>query len=93
MSATIGTGLSATIRRRARALCSSGTDTRTMSAPASAAAQTCSAVAGASVVGVVVMVCTLIGAPPPTGTSPTMIRRLSRRAMLRQGRTLFSNIA
>jgi hypothetical protein len=34
-----------------------------------------------SVVGVLVIVCTLIGAPPPTGTGPTWMRREARRSM------------
>ena len=79
MSATIGTGLSRTISFSAFELASSGTETRTISAPASAAACTCATVAFTSDVSVLVMVCTLIGAPPPTGTLPTMIWRLSRR--------------
>ncbi len=44
-------------------------------------------VAGASAVMVFVIVCTEIGASPPTGTLPTMICRDLRRWMLRQGRT------
>jgi hypothetical protein len=43
-------------------------------------------VAAASLVSVLVMVCTEIGALPPTGTLPTMIWRDGRRAMSRQGR-------
>src|SRR4029079_17850170 len=43
-------------------------------------------VASASSVGVLVIVCTLIGASPPTGTEPTMICRDLRRSMSRQGR-------
>ena len=86
MSATIGTGLSRTISFSAFELASSGTETRTMSAPASAARCTCSMVALTSVVTVLVMVWTEIGASPPTGTFPTMIWRDLRRSMLRQGR-------
>ena len=33
-----------------------------------------------------VIVCTLMGASPPTGTEPTMICRERRRSMFRQGR-------
>ena len=77
MSATIGTGLSRTMSRSAREEASSGTETRTMSAPASAQASTWAMVAAASEVSVLVMVCTEIGASPPTGTGPTMIRRVS----------------
>ena len=86
MSATIGTGLSRTISRKARVDSSSGVETRTISAPASAAAMTCASVAATSVVAVFVIVCTVIGASPPTGTRPTMICRDRRRSMLRQGR-------
>jgi hypothetical protein len=32
------------------------------------------------------MVCTVIGASPPTGTFPTMIWRDLRRSIVRQGR-------
>jgi hypothetical protein len=35
---------------------------------------------------VLVIVCTVIGASPPTGTLPTMILRDFRRSMFRQGR-------
>lgn len=45
----------------------------------------CSIVAFASEVSVLVMVWTEIGASPPTGTDPTWICRLGRRAMSRQG--------
>ena len=45
-----------------------------------------SMVAAASVVGVLVIDWTLIGASPPTATEPTMIWRLLRRSMWRQGR-------
>src|SRR6185369_14139459 len=41
--------------------------------------------ATASAVGVLVMVWTVIGASPPTGTDPTMICRLLRRMIVRQG--------
>ena len=44
-------------------------------------------VAATSVVSVLVIVCTLIGASPPTGTAPTWMRRDLRRSMFRQGRT------
>ena len=58
-------------------------------APAAAQQFTCSIVAFASVVSVFVIVCTLIGASPPTATRPTWIWRLLRRSMLRQGRMWF----
>ena len=41
----------------------------------------CAIVAAASSVGVLVMVCTVIGESPPTGTLPTMIWREARRAI------------
>ena len=40
-------------------------------------------VAPASAVGVFVIVCTVIGAPPPTGTGPTITCRDLRRTMSR----------
>ena len=57
-----------------------------MSTPASSQRRIWSIVAFASEVGVLVMVCTVTGASPPTGTLPTMIWRLWRRMMSRQGR-------
>ena len=66
-----------------------GQDTRMMSVPASSQRRIWSIVAATSSVGVLVMVCTLIGASPPTGTLPTMIWRLIRRSIVRQGRTAF----
>jgi hypothetical protein len=70
----------------ASVLALSGQDTRTMSAPASSQRRIWSIVAAASEVGVLVIVCTLTGASPPTGTEPTMICRDLRRSMSRQGR-------
>jgi len=69
----MGTETLGTISFSAFELASSGTEIRTISAPASAAACTCSIVAFTSVVSVLVIVCTEIGASPPTGTLPTMI--------------------
>jgi hypothetical protein len=85
MSATIGTGLSRTISRSARVEASSGVETRTMSAPASAAAWTWATVAATSVVGVGHR---LHGDRRVAADRnvPTMMRRDGRRAMLRQGR-------
>ena len=60
-----------------------------MSAPASSQRRIWSIVAPASEVGVLVIVCTVIGASPPTGTLPTMICRLVRRWIVRQGRISF----
>jgi len=51
-----------------------------MSAPALYSRSICASVACASRVSVLVMDCTEIGAPPPTGTGPTMMRRDLRRA-------------
>ena len=73
MSATSGTRLARAICRNAAVDASSGQDTRTMSAPTSSHCRICSMVAFASSVGVFVIVCTVIGASPPTGTRPTMI--------------------
>src|SRR6476659_6358410 len=86
MSATIGTRAARTISLRAAVLATSGQETRMMSAPASSQRRICSIVALASEVGVLVIVWTLIGASPPTGTEPTMICRDLRRAISRQGR-------
>ena len=58
MSATSGTGESASISGRALAEASSGTDTLTREAPADARARICPRVALTSVVGVLVMDCT-----------------------------------
>ncbi len=73
-------------RAAPRVLSSSGVETRTISAPATAQRWICSIVAATSVVSVLVIVCTEIGASPPTSTLPTRICRDSRRSMLRQGR-------
>ena len=81
MSATIGTFTAGTMCFSASALSWSGQDTRTMSTPASSARLICAMVPGMSVVSVLVMVCTVIGASPPTGTAPTWIWRDLRRSM------------
>src|SRR5437868_13492058 len=86
MSATIGTRAARTISFNAAVASAVGQDTRTMSAPASSQRRICSIVAFASSVGVLVIVWTLIGASPPTGTEPTMIWRDLRRPISRQGR-------
>src|SRR3546814_19229062 len=75
MSATIGTLAARTISFSAAVDSSSGQDTRMMSAPASSQRLIWSIVAFASGVGVLVIVCTVTGASPPTGTFPTMICR------------------
>ena len=59
-----------------------------MSAPASSSSRIWPMVALASLVTVLVMDCTEMGASPPTSTEPTRILRLLRRSIMRQGRTL-----
>src|SRR4051812_10050480 len=86
MSATIGTRLARTICFSAAVLSTSGHETRMMSTPASSQRRIWSIVARGSLVAVLVIVCTVTGASPPTGTLPTMIWRLCRRTMSRQGR-------
>ena len=49
-----------------------------MSAPATSSRRIWAIVASTSAVGVLVIDCTVIGAPPPTGTEPTWICRLWR---------------
>ena len=71
MSATIGTVTCRTICFNASADSWSGQETRTISAPASSSARTCATVASTSLVTVLVIDCTVIGASPPTGTLPT----------------------
>src|SRR5690606_28704780 len=58
-----------------------GTETRTMSAPAASRRWIWPTVASTSQVSVLVMLCTEIGASPPTGTLPTQILRDRRRLM------------
>src|SRR5215467_81641 len=56
-----------------------GTATRTIWQPAAVSSAICWRVELTSEVSVVVIDCTETGAPPPTGTDPTMICRLCRR--------------
>src|SRR5512134_1566232 len=79
MSAITGTGEASRIFRKARAAPSSGTATRTISHPSRASDRIWSTVARTFRVSVFVMLCTETGAPPPTGTSPTRIRRVFLR--------------
>src|SRR3546814_11272953 len=79
MSATSGTWAARAILRRLAVDSSVGQETRMMSAPTPSQRRIWSIVAAASSVGVLVIVCTVIGASPPTGTLPTMICRLLRR--------------
>jgi len=71
MSATMGTVTSGMIFFSAAVDSSSGQEIRTMSAPATSKARTWSMVPWMSVVRVLVMDWTVIGASPPTGTLPT----------------------
>src|SRR5450756_2524266 len=75
MSAMMGAGASRTRCANAGASAAVGRLTRTSSQPAATSARTCASVAAASPVLVHVIDCTATGAPPPTGTEPTMIRR------------------
>ena len=79
MSAMIGIGDLATICGKASASSWLGTATRTMSQPAAVSSAICCSVAGTFAVSVLVIDCTEMGAPPPTGTGPTMMRRDLRR--------------
>src|SRR4051794_21763426 len=76
MSAITGIGDCSTIVLRASTSLSRGTAQRTRSPPASAIAWIWRIVASRSAVSVLVIDCTATGAPPPIGTSPTMIWRL-----------------
>src|SRR3954466_5251729 len=64
-----------------------GTATRTIWQPEAVSSAICCKVALMSAVSVVVIDCTLTGAPPPTGTEPTMILRLCRRGASAGGGT------
>ena len=68
-------GASRTRRANAGASSAVGRLTRTISQPAATSARTCASVASASPVRVHVIDCTATGAPPPTCTAPTMMRR------------------
>ena len=57
-----------------------GTATRTIWQPEAVSSAICCRVAFTSAVSVVVIDCTVTGAPPPTGTEPTMIWREFRRS-------------
>ena len=83
MSATTGMVAALTIALSAAVESSSGQLTRTMSQPTSSTRRIWSIVALTSAVGVLVIVCTVIGAPSPTGTDPTITRRLFRRCTSR----------
>src|SRR5579875_3719351 len=76
MSATRGMWMRCLICLSASAAWRSGTATRTISHPAASRAWICATVASTSRVSVVVMDCTAMGAPPPTGTFPMYTRRV-----------------
>ncbi len=82
MSATSGTGEPTTMAGSAEAASPSGTASRTTPAPSAARARICASVASTSVVWVVVIDCTTTGAPSPTGTGPTWMRRVFRRSAI-----------
>src|SRR5215218_1901110 len=79
MSATTGMVDLAAIAGRAAASSVSGTATRTMSQPVAASSAICCKVPLMSAVLVMVIDWTLTGAPSPTATLPTLIRRERRR--------------
>src|SRR5665648_669866 len=68
-------GASRTRRANAGASSAAGCELVRVSLPTATSARTCASVAAASPVLVHVIDCTATGAPPPTGTEPTMIRR------------------
>ena len=59
-----------------------GTAQRTMSQPAASSAQISSSVACTSAVSVLVIDCTVIGAPPPTLSVAELICRVLRRVIM-----------
>ena len=76
MSAMTGIGEPARIFANAAAAFASGTATRAISHPSRASDRICATVARTSRVSVFVMLWTVTGAPPPTGTPPTRMRRV-----------------
>src|SRR5476651_1822042 len=79
MSATSGTLTSCLMRPKASAASMSGTEIRTMSTPAASRRLIWATVAATSLVSLLVMLCTAMGASPPNGTEPTQILRDTRR--------------
>src|SRR3990167_4906398 len=79
ISASSGRLTCCLILPKASAASMSGTEMRTISAPASCRRRTWATVAATSLVSVLVMLCTAMGASPPTGTEPTQILRVRRR--------------
>src|SRR5512134_1587566 len=82
MSAITGTGDPARILRNDLAASTSGTATRTISHPSRVSDRIWASVARTSRVSVFVMLWTETGAPPPTGTPPTRMRRVSLRVSM-----------
>src|ERR1051326_2255630 len=82
MSATSGMRICRLISPSFSAASRTGTAQRTMSQPAASSAQISSSVAWTSRVSVLVIDCTVIGAPPPTLTLPSWICLLLRRVII-----------
>ena len=90
MSATTGSGEPATTSAKPGSASACGMATRTISQPASARRPIWASVAATSRVSVFVIDWTATGAPPPTGTSPTitgrvLLRSIKRRPLLGPG--------
>src|SRR6185295_3570257 len=83
MSATSGMRIWRLISPSFSAASRTGTAQRTMSQPAASSDQISSRVACTSRVSVLVIDCTVIGAPPPTLTLPTCSCLLLRRLIIR----------
>src|SRR2546427_10569185 len=83
MSATSGMRIWRLISPSFSAASRTGTAQRTMSQPAASSAQISSSVAWTSRVSVLVIDCTVRGAPPPTLTFPSWICLLVRRLIIR----------
>src|SRR2546425_4960154 len=83
MSATSGMRIWRLISPSFSAASRTGTAQRTMSQPAASSAQISSSVAWTSRVSVLVIDCTVRGAPPPTLTFPSWICLLLRRLIIR----------
>src|SRR5919198_4333538 len=84
MSATSGMRICRLISPSFSAASRTGTAQRTMSHPAASSDQISSSVACTSRVSVLVMDCTVMGAPPPTFTLPSWICRVFRRVIIRR---------
>jgi hypothetical protein len=76
ISATTGRGDAAHTASKASRQLRRGMAMRTISQPASASASICARLASTSSAGAFNMLCTATGAPPPTGTVPTITRRV-----------------